>query len=242
MEKHSPMHILLIDDDTRLTTPLRASFERAGYTCTTANDGHTGLSKALVENPDVVVLDVMMPGLDGWKVCEMLRAHSPVPIIMLTALDDSVDRIRGLELGADDYLIKPFSFQELHAHVKAMLRRVNLSVQTPTLHYVRAGDIEINLQTHEVTRGGELVPLRQKEYDILVLLISNSERVVRRDELLDRVWGTDWLGDTRTLDVHMSWLRSKLVSDPAHPTYIQTVRGVGYRFATPVETERTHPL
>jgi DNA-binding response OmpR family regulator len=231
-------HILLIDDDTRLTSPLRTSFERAGYTCAVANDGHTGLSKALVEHPDVVILDVMMPGLDGWKVCESIRQHSNVPIIMLTALDDSVDRIRGLELGADDYLIKPFSFQELHAHVRAMLRRVNLTMQTPAAHILRAGDIEVNLQKHEVTRSGQLVSLRQKEYDILVLLMSNSERVIRRDELLDRVWGLEWLGDTRTLDVHMSWLRSKLEPDPAHPLYFQTVRGVGYRFAFPVEAQR----
>ncbi|MEZ4667074.1 MAG: response regulator transcription factor [Anaerolineae bacterium] len=230
-------HILLIDDDNKLTTPLRTSFERAGYNVSVAADGHTGLSKALVESPDVIVLDVMMPGLDGWKVCQAIRERSPVPIIMLTALDDSSDRIRGLELGADDYLVKPFSFQELNAHIKAMLRRVQLTAQPSTPHLLRSGDIELNLQTRELRQAGKLIPLRQKEYDILLLLMSNSERVVRRDELFDRVWGTDWLGDTRTLDVHMSWLRTKLENDPTHPVYLQTVRGVGYHFAAKVETE-----
>jgi len=230
-------HILLIDDDAKLTAPLRSSFERAGYDVSVAPDGHTGLSKALVENPDVIVLDVMMPGLDGWTVCKAIRERSPVPIIMLTALDDSTDRIRGLDLGADDYLVKPFGFQELHAHVKAMLRRVQLTTQPLTPSRIRSGQIEVNVQTHEVKRGGNLVALRQKEYDILLLLMTNAERVVKRDELFDRIWGTDWLGDTRTLDVHMSWLRTKLEEDPTHPVYLQTVRGVGYHFAAPVETD-----
>jgi DNA-binding response OmpR family regulator len=229
-------HLLLIDDDTRLTAPLRASFERSGYTVSVANDGHTGLSKALVENPDVVILDVMMPGLDGWTVCQAIRERSPVPILMLTALDDGTDRIHGLEIGADDYLVKPFGFQELHAHVKAMLRRINLGVQSVPTQMLRSGGIEVNLQTHTVKGDGEVVMLRQKEYEILVLLMSNNNRVITRDELFDRIWGTDWLGDTRTLDVHMSRLRSKLEPDPEHPIYLQTVRGVGYHFAAPVES------
>lgn len=230
-------HLLLIDDDTKLTTPLRSSFERAGYDVSVASDGHTGLSKALVENPDVIVLDVMMPGLDGWTVCKAIREHSPVPIIMLTALDDSTDRIKGLDLGADDYLVKPFGFQELHAHVKAMLRRVQLTTQPTTPRLIRSGEIEVNVQTPEVKPGGSLVTLRQKEYDILLLLMTNADRVVKRDELFDRIWGTDWLGDTRTLDVHMSWLRTKLEDDPTLPVYLLSVRGVVYHFATPVETE-----
>lgn len=228
-------HILLIDDDPKITNPLKSAFERTGFQVSTAGDGHTGLSKALVEHPDVVVLDVMMPGLSGWQVCESIRERSPVPIIMLTALDDTTDRIRGLELGADDYLVKPFGFQELYAHVKAMLRRVQLDAGAELPKILRARDIEVRLETYTVTRCGQEVSLRQKEYDILVLLITNADRVVTRNELFDRVWGTDWLGDTRTLDVHMSWLRAKLEDDPAHPVYLQTVRGVGYRFAVPVE-------
>ncbi len=228
-------HILLIDDDPALTTPLKNAFERADYRVSVAHDGHTGLSKALLEQPDVIVLDVLMPGLDGWKVCEAIRERSPVPIIMLTALDDSMDRIRGLEIGADDYLVKPFSFQELHAHVKAMLRRVKIDAGSDQPSRLQAGEIDLNLAAHSVTLHGEILMLRQKEYEILVLLMSNPERVVTRDELFDKVWGTDWLGDTRTLDVHMSWLRSKIEPDPTQPIYFQTIRGVGYRFVMPVE-------
>lgn len=231
--------ILFIDDDMKLTNPLQNAFERVGYTVSVAHDGHTGLSKALIEQPDVIVLDVMMPGLDGWQVCQAIRDRSPVPIIMLTALDDTSDRIRGLELGADDYLVKPFGFQELHAHVRAMLRRVNLDMQAEPANaeVLRSGDLEVSLVNHTVKLGGEEVSLRQKEFDILVLLMSNNGRVIKRDELFDQIWGTDWLGDTRTLDVHMSWLRAKLEKDPAQPVYFQTVRGVGYRFVAPVERQ-----
>jgi DNA-binding response OmpR family regulator len=227
--------ILLIDDDVMLTRPLQTAFERAGYTVFVANDGYAGLSRAQMETPDVIVLDVMMPDMDGWEVCKAIRQRSPVPIIMLTALDDTVDRIKGLELGADDYLVKPFGFHELHAHVRAMLRRVNLDTRPEHGDILRGGEIEVNLATHIVTRRGEAINMRQKEYEILVLLMSNSTRVVTRAELFDEVWGTDWLGDTRTLDVHMSWLRSKLEDDPTHPVYLLTVRGVGYRFGIPVE-------
>ena len=224
-------HILLIDDERKLTDPLSASFERAGYEVSVANDGHAGLSLAMVENPDVIVLDVMMPSLDGWQVCQAVRQHGTVPIIMLTALDDSVDRIKGLELGADDYLVKPFSYKELEAHVRAMLRRVQLDrgEQMPTR--ITIGDITLDLEAYTVTKAGEDVVLRQKEYEILTLLMTNAGKVITRDRLFDEVWGTDWLGDTRTLDVHMSWLRGKLEDDPTHPVYLQTVRGVGYRFA-----------
>lgn len=226
-------HILLIDDEPKLTNPLRASFERSGYTVTVANDGHAGLSLAMVETPDVIVLDVMMPGLDGWQVCQAVRQHSTVPIIMLTALDDSVDRIKGLELGADDYLVKPFSYKELEAHVRAMLRRVELDRGNHGPTSISIGDITLDLEAHLVTKSGNEVTLRQKEYEILTLLMTHTGKVISRDRLFDEVWGTDWLGDTRTLDVHMSWLRGKLEDDPAHPVYLQTVRGVGYRFVKP---------
>lgn len=226
-------HILLIDDERKLTDPLRASFERAGYVVTVANDGHAGLSMAMVENPDVIVLDVMMPGLDGWQVCQAIRQHSIVPIIMLTALDDSQDRIRGLELGADDYLVKPFTYKELEAHVRAMLRRVQLERGEHALSRITIGDITLDLEAHIVTKRGIEVTMRQKEFEILTLLMTNPGKVVSRDRLFDEVWGTDWLGDTRTLDVHMSWLRGKLEDDPTQPVYLQTVRGVGYRFHDP---------
>lgn len=226
-------HILLIDDERKLTDPLRASFERAGYQVTVANEGHSGLSLALVEKPDVIVLDVMMPGLDGWQVCQAIRAHSATPIIMLTALDDSTDRIKGLELGADDYLVKPFSYKELEAHVRAMLRRVRIDQGEQLPQRISIGEIMLDLQAHTVTRSGQELALRQKEYEILSLLMINLGKVVTREQLFDEVWGTDWLGDTRTLDVHMSWLRAKLETDPTNPIYLQTVRGVGYRFHDP---------
>jgi DNA-binding response OmpR family regulator len=227
------IHILLIDDERKLTDPLRSSFERAGYQITVANDGHSGLSLALVEKPDVIVLDVMMPGLNGWQVCQAIRAHSTTPIIMLTALDDTTDRIKGLELGADDYLVKPFGYQELEAHVRAMLRRVRLDQGEQLPQRISVGDITLDLQAHIVTRGGHELSLRQKEYEILSLLMTNLGKAVTRERLFDEVWGTDWLGDTRTLDVHMSWLRAKIEADPANPVYLQTIRGVGYRFQDP---------
>ncbi len=225
--------VLLVDDEAKLTGPLKTSFERAGYAVSVAHDGHTGLSMALIEAPDVVVLDVMMPGLDGWQVCQAIRQRSPVPIIMLTALDDGMDRIKGLELGADDYLVKPFGFRELEAHVRAMLRRVNLDTGKDRPQRIVAGDITLDLDAHRVLRRGEEVALRQKEYEILTLMMTNLGTVITRERLFDEVWGTDWLGDTRTLDVHMSWLRAKLEDDAAHPIYLQTVRGVGYRFVKP---------
>lgn len=225
--------ILMIDDEKKLTDPLRSSFERAGYEVNVAHDGHTGLSMALVNNPDVIVLDVMMPGLNGWQVCQAIRQHSKIPIIMLTAMDDSMDRIKGLELGADDYLVKPFGFKELEAHVRAMLRRVRFDQGEDTPQQIAVGDIVLDLEAHTVTKKGEEVSLRQKEFEILTLLMSNLGKVVTRERLFDEVWGTDWIGDTRTLDVHMSWLRSKLEDDPTKPIYLQTVRGVGYRFNDP---------
>ena len=231
-------HILLIDDERKLTAPLRSSFERAGYQVTVANDGHSGLSLALVEKPDVIVLDVMMPGLDGWQVCQAIREHSTTPIIMLTALDDSTDRIKGLELGADDYLVKPFGYAELEAHVRAMLRRVRLDQGAQAPPRLAVGAITLDLQAHVVLRDGKELVLRQKEFEILTLLMANLGKVVTRERLFDEVWGTDWLGDTRTLDVHMSWLRAKLEADPGNPVYLQTIRGVGYRFNDPERGER----
>jgi DNA-binding response OmpR family regulator len=226
-------HILLVDDEKKLTDPLRASFERTGYTVTVANDGHTGLSLAMIDPFDVVILDVMMPGLDGWRVCQAIRQHSTVPIIMLTALDDSTDRIKGLELGADDYLVKPFGFKELAAHVAAMLRRVRLDRGELVSKRITVGGLTLDLEARTVMLNGLEIMLRQKEFEILSLLMANMGKVVTRERLFDEVWGTDWLGDTRTLDVHMSWLRAKLESDPSNPVYLQTVRGIGYRFHNP---------
>ncbi|MEQ9032648.1 MAG: response regulator transcription factor [Aggregatilineales bacterium] len=168
-------HILLIDDERKLTDPLRSSFERAGYNVTVANDGYAGLSMAMVEKPDVILLDVMMRGLDGWQVCQAIRQHSStVPIIMLTALDDSTDRIKRLELGADDYLVKPFSYKELESHVRAMLRRVKLDQGDHTPARITVGDITLDLEAHTITKSGQEIVVRQKEYEIPTLLMSNT--------------------------------------------------------------------
>lgn len=224
-------HILLIDDERKLTELLQASFERDGYLISVAPDGYTGLSLALVNKPDLILLDVMMPGLNGWQVCQSLReAGFNAPIIMLTALDDSIDRIKGLELGADDYLVKPFGYKEIEAHVRAMLRRVQLDRGKVPSSRIVVGDIVLDLQAHTVMKAGVELAMRQKEFEILALLMSNPGIVVSRERLFDEVWGTDWLGDTRTLDVHISWLRAKLEDDATNPVYLQTVRGVGYRF------------
>lgn len=225
--------LLLIDDDEMITGPLARQFTQAGYGVLVAHNGRDGLSLALSQNPDLVLLDVMMPEMDGWEVCRRLRQHSVVPILMLTALGEEVDRILGLELGADDYLPKPFSARELQARVRALLRRVELDRTAQPTTILTAGDIHLELETRQVSKNGRALTLRFKEFELLSLLLSRPGQVISRAELFDKVWGTDWLGDTRTLDVHVRWLREKIEDDPGQPRYIQTVRGVGYRFATP---------
>ncbi|MEM7117515.1 MAG: response regulator transcription factor [Chloroflexota bacterium] len=222
--------ILLIDDDPLITEPLARSLRQNNYTVEIAANGRSGLDKALTLEPDIVVLDIMMPEMDGWEVCRQLRNHSAVPILMLTALGDEVDRILGLEMGADDYLTKPFSSRELVARIRAMLRRVKLDQAVPTDDKVVVAGIVLDLNRRQVKRNGRLLQLRFKEFELLSLLMSRAGDVVSRAEIFDDVWGTDWLGDTRTLDVHIRWLREKLEDDASKPYFIQTVRGVGYRF------------
>ncbi|MBK7895858.1 MAG: response regulator transcription factor [Anaerolineaceae bacterium] len=222
--------LLLIDDDPMITEPLARQLGASGYEVLVAHDGRSGLTLAQTQKPDLVVLDVMMPEMDGWELCQKLRQSSVVPILMLTALGDEVDRILGLELGADDYLTKPFSVRELKARIKALLRRVELDQQAvPAANELAVGDIRVALDSRQVYRGEELLQLRYKEFELLSLLLSKAGDVVTRAELFDKIWGTDWLGDTRTLDVHIRWLREKIEADPSQPRYIQTVRGVGYR-------------
>lgn len=223
-------NILLVDDEVMITTPLAHALGQAGYQVTVANNGRDGLALARELKPDVVVLDVMMPQMDGWDVCRTLRQDSTVPILMLTALGDEVDRILGLELGADDYLTKPFSTRELIARLKALLRRVELDRRQQTAgDQLTLGNLVLELNTHRAFKDGQELPLRQKEYELLTLLLSRPGEVISRAEFFDRVWGTDWLGDTRTLDVHIRWLREKIEEDPSQPRLIHTVRGVGYR-------------
>jgi len=223
--------ILLVDDERMITDPLQRSLKLAGYEVMVANNGRDGLAMAYKAKPDIIVLDVLMPEMDGWDVCRALRRESTVPILMLTALGDEVDRILGLELGADDYLTKPFSTRELVARIKALLRRLAFDHQDRTASdQLKGADLRLDLSSHRAFKGDQELVLRQKEYDLLFLLLSRQGEVITRAEFFDQVWGTDWLGDTRTLDVHIRWLREKVEADPGQPRLIQTVRGVGYRF------------
>lgn len=222
--------ILLIDDDPLITEPLARALQTYHYTVLVAENGRIGLEMALSQQPDAVVLDVLMPEMDGWEVCRALRERSGVPILMLTALGEEIDRILGLELGADDYLTKPFSTRELLVRIKALLRRVELDRVAQQSPRLTAGGLTLNIDRHEVYKGAVPLLLRHKEFELLYLLMSRQGEIVTRAEIFDQVWGTDWLGDTRTLDVHIRWIRSKIEDNPNQPTLIQTVRGVGYRF------------
>ncbi len=232
--------ILLADDDEMIVDVLRYRLEAEGYTVIVARDGEEALHLALSANPDLVLLDVMMPRLQGWEVCRQLRHTSTVPILMLTARGEEMDRVLGLELGADDYIVKPFSFRELLARIHAHLRRMTrLAPAGPapqeeddrvTLH-----DISIDRRRHIVTRAAQPITLSPREYDLLLALLDAKGAVIERGDLLDQVWGEGWFGNPRTLDVHIRWLREKLEADPASPRLILTVRGSGYRLVTPDE-------
>lgn len=204
--------------------------QKDGYTVGVESDGAAGLARALGDPPDLVVLDLMLPGLSGLEVCRQLRERAPVPVIMLTARSGEVDRVTGLEMGADDYVAKPFSPRELTARVRAVLRRAAGRVGPPAGgELLRAGDIEMDMAIHEARRAGRPVELTAKEFDLLAHLMRHPRRAFRREELLDDVWGFEY-GDTSTVTVHVSRLREKIEPDPASPRYVCTVRGVGYRF------------
>lgn len=224
--------ILLVEDDVTLAETLRYNMEREGYAVLLAGDGVQGLELARRDQPDLVVLDIMLPRLDGFSVCRILRHESNVPIIMLTARQDEVDRIAGLELGADDYLSKPFSLGELLARIRAIMRR---SERQPRMsrEVLEAGTLRVDTSSRRAWRDGRELALPQKEFDLLACLIRNHGIALTRDLLLERVWGLDFIGDSRTVDVHIRWLREKIELDPGRPRYIQTVRGVGYRFEAP---------
>ncbi len=228
--------VLMIEDDQLITDPVLEALQTAGYEVLTAADGRRGLELALTRQPHLVLLDIMLPQMDGWAVCKAIRSESTVPILMVTALNDEVDRILGLELGADDYLTKPFSTRELLARVRATLRRVEFEHQDdkpPT--ELTVGDVRLDLEARRAFKGGRELQLRYKEFELLSLLMGRAGEAVSRPELFDEIWGTDWLGDTRTLDVHVRWLREKLEDNPGKPVYVQTVRGIGYRFIAPDE-------
>jgi DNA-binding response OmpR family regulator len=224
--------VLIVEDDPNVSEVVARYLEREGYLVETVADGAVGLERALAEPPDLVVLDLMLPSVGGLELCRRLRAVVPVPVIMLTARSEEVDRIAGLELGADDYVAKPFSPRELTARVKAVLRRASgvMSVRAPDEPVIlRAGGLELNEVSHEVHNEGELVSLTAKEFDLLAHLMRHPRRAFRREELLADVWGYTY-GDTSTVTVHIRRLREKVEVDPSSPDHVCTVWGVGYRF------------
>jgi DNA-binding response OmpR family regulator len=219
--------ILLVEDDATMRHTLALNLRAEGYQVIEAEDGEAGLAAGRAEGPDLVVLDVMLPRLDGLTVCRILRRESGVPIILLTARGSEADKIIGLETGADDYIVKPFSLGEFLARVRASLRRGAASQAGDVL---TAGELRLDLAARRATRAGQPIGLTPREFDLLALLMRHRGAVMSRGLLLSRLWGDDYVGDDRTVDVHIHWLRQKLERDPAQPVLIQTVRGVGYRF------------
>jgi DNA-binding response OmpR family regulator len=237
LEEEMRAKILVVEDDPTLLDTLEYNLTRQQYQVYTATDGVAALDVARQERPDLIVLDLMLPGLDGLEVCRILRQEMTVPILMLTARGEEVDKVVGLEVGADDYITKPFSMRELLARVKAQLRRVSFAQQeapeaagAPGSDRLVFGDLSIDMGRREATLKGESLRLKPKEYELLLFLARNRNMALSRDLILEQVWGWDYDGGTRTVDVHVRWLREKVEEDPANPARIVTVRGVGYRF------------
>ena len=222
--------ILIIEDEDSVLDPLELLLNKEGFSIETARNGRDGLDKFWKVNPDLVLLDLMLPEISGTEVCRQIRVKSSVPIIMLTAKDTEVDKVVGLELGADDYVVKPYSKAELVARIKAVLRRQGSEKTYEDAGTLVAGPVKIDIDRHSVTISGITVSLPLKEFELLEFLVRNSGKVLTRTQLIDRVWGSDYFGDTKTLDVHVKRLRAKIEKDPANPTYIQTIRGLGYKF------------
>lgn len=225
--------VLVVEDEVNLLEAVKYNLEREGFTVLTASDGQQGWELARAANPDLVILDIMLPKLDGLELCRMLRKQSDVPVLMLTAKTQEVDRVVGLEVGADDYVSKPFSMRELMARVRALLRRARAAQKRTDgaeREIVVSGDLEVDTASHVARLGGQPFELKPREFQLLALLMSSKGRVLTRDQILERLWGHDYIGDSRTVDVHIRWLREKIETDPATPKRIATVRGVGYRF------------
>jgi DNA-binding response OmpR family regulator len=221
--------ILIVEDDPNILEVLKYNLGKEGYDTITAIDGVQALELARTNKPDLIVLDIMLPKMSGFEVCRILRKEMAIPIIMLTARDDEIDKVTGLDLGADDYMTKPFSIRELMARIRAMLRRVEIQTVIPETP-LRFGDLEVDTLHHVITRAGNTLNLSPKEFDLLVFLTSNRGLVFSRDQLLEKVWGYDYSGDTRTVDVHIRWLREKIETNSEEPKRLITVRGVGYKF------------
>ncbi len=220
--------ILVVDDELSIVESVKYNLEREGFKTVTASDGEEALRVFDKEQPDLIILDLMLPKLGGEAVCKQIRKDSEVPIIMLTAKGTEIDRVVGLEIGADDYVTKPFSMRELIARVRAVLKRI-VAKSTAQEWYITAGPFELDRKGHEIRLSGKPLELTLKEFQLLEVLIANAGQVLTRDVLLSRVWGDDYYGDTKTLDVHIRRLRKKVEEDPSRPGLVQTVRGVGYR-------------
>ncbi len=227
--------ILLIEDDEGIAEPLVFGLQSEEMHVLRAAKGADGLTLARNEHPDVILLDVMLPDMDGFTICRTLRRESSVPIVMLTARGQEMDRVMGLELGADDYIVKPFSFRELLARVRAIMRRLELDRKAPTRapDRITVGELVLDRTARQLFRRGELVDLSPREFQLIAVLMDRIGQALSRQELLDLAWGEEWIGNPRTLDVHIRWLREKIEDNSAAPVYIETVRGHGYRFVDP---------
>ena len=223
--------ILVVEDDRNLSDTLKYNLRKEGYEVVTAVDGAEALDVARREKPDLIILDLMLPKVSGFEVCRILRKEMTVPILMLTAKAEETDKIVGLEIGADDYMTKPFSLRELLARVRAMLRRSKMVETQPVAEeaLLKVGDIEVDIARHQASKGAATLALTPKEFDLLAFLARNRGFVFSRDQLLEKVWGYDFAGDTRTVDGHIRWLRQKIETDPNNPEHLITVRGTGYK-------------
>lgn len=224
--------ILIVDDEEHIRELIKFNLDNNGYKTICADNGLDALKMAKMQSPQLILLDVMLPGMDGYDVCKEIRRDNSIsstPIIMITAKGEEFDKVLGLELGADDYITKPFSIRELIARVKAILRRTTIK---PIDNAYVFGSISIDFEKHEVIKGGLKIDLTLKEFELLQILIKNKGRVMTRDFLLDRIWGYEYIGETRTVDVHIRHLRQKIEDDDKTPKYIETIRGIGYRFST----------
>ena len=223
--------ILVVEDEESLRFTLEHNLKREGYSVITAARGDDALTLAREQRPDLIVLDVMLPGIDGIQVCRLLRRDMDVPIIMLTALGGEGDRVAGLDTGADDYMSKPFGVRELMARIRALLRRSGARAEAAHVPALAvSGDLEVDRDRHEVRRAGCVLPMKPKEFELLLFFIQHPRRVFSREQILDEVWGYDFYGGPRTVDVHVRWLRQKVETDPAAPERLRTVRGSGYLF------------
>jgi DNA-binding response OmpR family regulator len=225
--------ILVVDDEPTLRETLAEALAADGFRVVTAADGREALARFRGERPDLVLLDLMLPELSGIEVCRIIRAESGVPIVMLTAKDSELDKVVGLELGADDYVTKPFSLRELSARIRALFRRSEQATAEAPPAVVDLGRVQVDLAGHRLLRDGVALPVKPKAFELLAFLVRHPGQVFTRDQLLEHVWGYDYAGETRTVDVHVHWLRSQVEVDPGSPQFLHTVRGVGYVFRRP---------